>query len=67
MGTESVYPVKVVETFNILGTGWNDFVCVWKRTEEKETAITVQPDVLGKVGPLETAVNKRGFGTRKRC
>lgn len=67
MGTESIYPVKVVETFNILGTVWNDFVCVWKRTEEKETYITVQPVVLGKVGPLELAVNKKGFETRKRC
>jgi len=67
VSTETVYPVKVVETFNILGTGWNDFVCVWKRTDVKETHITVQPDVMAFLGPLETAVRAKGFGTRKRC
>lgn len=67
VATETVYPMKVVETFNILGTCWNDFVCVWKRTDVKETHITVQPDVMAFTGPLETAVRAKGFGTRKRC
>ena len=67
MGGEAVYPVKVVETFNVLGDEWNDFVCVWKRTDVKETEITVQADVLQYVGALELKVNGMGLGTRKRC
>ena len=30
MSNEDVYPVKIVETFNVLGDCWNDFVCVAK-------------------------------------
>ena len=38
---EEVYPVKVVETFNILGNSWNDFVCVWARIDIQEKDILV--------------------------
>jgi len=67
ISNETVYPVKVVETFNVLGNVWNDFVCVWKRTEDKETSITVHADILNKKGILEQSINKKGYQTRKKC
>lgn len=63
---ETVFPVEVVETFNILGSHFNDFVCVWKRVEEKQTQIIVQPDIEKYIGPLETTINQHGFQTRKK-
>jgi len=67
MGGETVYPVRIVETFNVLGDEWNDFVCVWTRTDVKQTEITVQQDVLSMLGPLELAIHGKGLGTRKKC
>lgn len=61
------YPVKVVETFNILGDSWNDFVCVWQRTAEKEQRITVSYDIINSIGPMEIALNNKRILTRKRC
>ena len=69
MSNETIYPVKVVETFNILGGTWNDFVCVWKRVniEDKETQITVHSDIINTIGLLEETINKNGLRTRKKC
>lgn len=36
VGNEEVYPVKVVERFNILGETRNDFVCVWSKVDKQE-------------------------------
>lgn len=64
---EKTYPVKVVETFNVLGDSWNDFVCVWTRTNIKETEIIVQPDIINNIGKLEKSINDKGLNTRKKC
>jgi len=52
ISNEPIYPVKVIETFNILGDCWNDFVCVWKRVniEDKETNITVHSEIITSIG-----------------
>ena len=63
---EEIYPVQVVETFHICGW-YNDFVCVWKRVDEKETNIVVGANVLNQVGILEERINSKGFGTKKKC
>ena len=66
---EKVFPVKVVETFNISGGSdmWRDFVCVWMRTDEKTEHIVVQPNILNYVGKLEKIINSNGLNTCKRC
>jgi hypothetical protein len=67
MSNETVYPVKVVETFHIEGF-WNDFVCVWKRVniEDKEKSIIVHNDILNTVGILENEINNLGLKTHKK-
>jgi SAM-dependent methyltransferase len=65
MSNETVYPVKVIETFNVLGNVWNDFICVWQRTDTKETQITVHSNVLKTIGILEKKINEK-LQTRKR-
>ena len=69
ISNENIYPVKVVETFNVLGDCWNDFVCVWKRVniESIEKNIVVQPEIINNIGILEQTINKYGLNTRKRC
>jgi len=69
IATEEIFPVKVVETFNVLGECWNDFVCVWKRVDiaHIEKNITVSAEIINRVGILESAIHKHGFKTRKKC
>ena len=69
MSNENIYPVKVLETFNILGTYWNDFVCVWKRVniEDKVNFIIVQDEIVNHTGILEQVINNCGLQTRKKC
>ena len=69
ISNEKVYPVKVVETFNILGDCWNDFVCIWKRVniENSEQNIIVQNEIINNIGILEQTINKYGLETRKKC
>jgi len=69
ISNEPIYPVKVIETFNILGDCWNDFVCVWKRVniEDKETNITVHSEIITSIGILEKTINDNGLQTRKKC
>jgi SAM-dependent methyltransferase len=64
---EEVFPVKVVETFNIVNGVWNDFICVWARTPNKETEILVNPEIINMIGPLEKSINDKGMTTRKKC
>jgi hypothetical protein len=38
---------------------WNDFVCVWKRVDEKTTAIVLEKDDLDT--PLRQAIRASGY------
>jgi SAM-dependent methyltransferase len=71
ISNETIYPVKVVETFNIMPQNdvWNDFVCVWKRVniENIEKNIIVHDDIKNNIGILEQTINKYGLETRKQC
>jgi predicted SAM-dependent methyltransferase len=68
ISNETIYPVKVVETFNVLGETWNDFVCVWQRVnvENIEKNITVSDEIINNIGALEKAINSCGLNTRKK-
>jgi hypothetical protein len=65
---ETIYPVKVVETFNVVGQEWNDFVCVWRRVnvENIEKNITISDEIINKIGPLERTINSCGLNTQKK-
>lgn len=69
ISNETIYPVKVVETFNVLGDVWNDFVCVWQRVniENIEKNIIIHSDIINNIGILEQTINKYGLLTRKKC
>lgn len=69
MSNETIYPVKVIETFNILGSKFNDFVCVWQRVniENIEKNIIVSDEIVNNIGILENKLNKMGLKTRKKC
>ena len=67
MSNETIYPVKVVETFNVVGDIWNDFVCVWQRTENIDKNITVSESFINHIGILEQTINSKGLHTRKKC
>jgi len=69
ISNETIYPVKVVETFNVLGDNWNDFVCVWQRVniENIEKGITVHNEIINNIGILEQTINNYGLLTRKKC
>lgn len=62
---EDVFPVEIVETFHInpMNDVWNDFVCIWKRTEEKQKEILVKPEIYNNRGKLQTELNSRGLST----
>lgn len=73
MSNEEVYPVRVVETFNILplnrlslNDNWIDFVCVWERVHEKETNITISNDIINNIGILEQSIQFKGLKTSKK-
>ena len=69
ISNETIYPVKVVETFNVLGDIWNDFVCVWQRVniENIEKNIIVHNEIINNIGILEQTINNYGLQTRKKC
>ena len=66
-GNEIPYPVSVEETFHIHTTiqtkpsHWSDFVCIWKRTAEKESAIVVSDTIKNKKGPLRLKLMNDGL------
>lgn len=57
------YPVKVEETFHNIPKGdvWIDFVCIWKRVQEKDDNIKVSDEVRMKYGSLRKALLDCGF------
>lgn len=69
MANEDVFPVKVVETFHITPINeyeiWIDFVCVWKRVNDKDNNITINQDIVNNIGVLETSVRNKGCNTIK--
>ena len=69
ISNETIYPVKVIETFNVLGSVFNDFVCVWQRVniENIEKTILVHNEIINKIGILEKTINNYGLKTRKKC
>ena len=69
ISNETIYPVKVIETFNVLGSVFNDFVCVWQRVniEHIEKNIIVHDEIINKIGILEKTINNYGLKTRKKC
>jgi predicted SAM-dependent methyltransferase len=69
ISNENIYPVKVLETFNVLGDYWNDFICVWKRVdiENIEKNIVVSHEIINNIGILEKKINDFGLQTRKKC
>ena len=69
IANETIYPVKVIETFNVLGSVFNDFVCVWQRVniENIEKTILVHNEIINKIGILEKTINNYGLKTRKKC
>jgi predicted SAM-dependent methyltransferase len=69
ISNENIYPVKVLETFNVLGDYWNDFICVWKRVdiENIEKNIVVSNEIINNIGILEKKINDFGLQTRKKC
>lgn len=67
ISNEQIYPVQVVETFNVLGDVWNDFVCVWKKTLIKQTNIITPKNIIDSIGILEKKINEKGLNTRKKC
>jgi SAM-dependent methyltransferase len=62
-GNEHVNPVKVEETFFIKPYKdiWTDFVCVWKRVEDKTDKIIVPDNVKFGEGPLKKKLIESGF------
>ena len=69
IANETIYPVKVIETFNVLGSDFNDFVRVWQRVniEHIEKTILVHNEIINKIGILEKTINNYGLKTRKKC
>jgi SAM-dependent methyltransferase len=63
ISNEEVYSVKIEETFYIYPKNdmWKDFVCIWKRTDEKQTEIIVNDDIKNNNGPLKNKLIKNGF------
>lgn len=62
LGKEDVYPVKVVESFNfgVPSTDiWNDFICIWKRVDEKTTSIVLENN--NPATPLRQAIRAKGY------
>ena len=70
VGNEDVFPVKIVETFHIDGNykshRWDDFVCIWKRTDVKETEIKVTDEIISYIGPVEQLLHINKINTKKK-
>ena len=66
VSTEKVYPVKVLETCHVLGNEWIDIVCVWGRTQTKETEIVVSQHISSTIGKMEEQIQKQGLSTLEK-
>jgi len=63
---EDTFPVKVIEAFYIVVTEFNNLCWVWKRTDNKEQSYILPENIINDKGPLEIAINNRGFITYKK-
>jgi len=63
ISNEEVYPVKVEETFFILPKNdiWRDFVCIWKRIDEKQTDIVLTDKLKFDNGKLRQKLMSEGY------
>ena len=63
ISNEEVYPVQVEETFFILPKNdiWRDFVCIWKRVDEKQTDIVLTDKLKFDNGKLREKLTKEGY------
>jgi len=66
-GNTQVYPVTIEETFHIersMNSEWNhwgDFICIWKRVNEKEDSSVVSNEVKYSSGLLKTKLREMTF------
>jgi SAM-dependent methyltransferase len=68
LSNETVYPVKVMESFHILPVNdiWTDFICVWQRVNTKENNITISQDIINNNGLLERLLHLNNVNTNKK-
>lgn len=62
------YPVEVVETFHILPINdiWIDFVCIWKRTNNRTDNIILSNDIINNFGLLKSALLSNNVKIRNK-
>jgi SAM-dependent methyltransferase len=69
IANEEIFPVKIVETFNIIPKKdvWKDWICVWERVDEsdKETNIVIPTTIFNNIGILEKELNNNNYLTQK--
>ena len=60
-----VHAVEVIETFHILPINdtWYDFICVFKKTNKIDDAITIRDEISNLIGPLRTKLHENGLKT----
>uniref|UniRef100_A0A6C0HE45 Methyltransferase type 11 domain-containing protein n=1 Tax=viral metagenome TaxID=1070528 RepID=A0A6C0HE45_9ZZZZ len=63
ISNEEIYPMKVEETFFIQPKYdiWRDFVCIWKRVDEKQTDIILTDKLKFDNGKLREKLTKEGY------
>lgn len=66
VANETVFPVKVIETFHISPSSWNDWICIWQRTEVPETSITVSPETLKSIGKVRGRLTALKYPTASK-
>lgn len=68
ISNETIYPVKVIESFHILPINhkWIDFVCVWQRVDTKENNFIISQDIINNIGPLECLLHLNNVKTIKK-
>ena len=66
LANENTYPVKVIEAFYIVAIEFNNLCWIWKRTDSKEQSYILPEHIINNKGPLEIAINNRGFPTYKK-
>jgi SAM-dependent methyltransferase len=57
LSNETVFPVKVVESFHMLPSNWGDLVCIWQRTDVKETTITMSKEIVNNIGKVRANIS----------
>lgn len=67
LADEQINAVSVVETFHIAPTEFNDFVCVWQKTNIIDKNIVTPVNIVYTIGKLESALNNINITTVKKC